>query len=404
MCGHKGKVLLVFILVIACVLFGGENCSAASDEEVQENNGDGTEDYSGYHYDIPDETYNDIYNSINLYKADSLLKQSGINNVSLADLFTGIKNGDMAYVRQCIFLIIRNVTIEDILLNKEFLLQLIIIALLGSIFVRLAGTFGNGFVGEQGFYVTYLMITSLLLSSFLTSLDTVSNAIDHIIDLVSIIVPVYALSMNFIGSNATSVGMYELIMLGIWLVQVVISGVVLPLIKFYVIVALINNINKEDSFSKLCKLIRNIVGWLLKTIIVFIAGLSLIKSLLEPQMDILGKHSLGRFISAIPGGGMGAVITGTFLKAGMVIKNSVGVTGIVIIGIVTLTPVIKTFLVMLMIRITAAMLQPIGEKRYVDGIESLAQGMSLLLQTIGSSAALFMLTIAIMAFASNGAV
>ncbi|MDE6025907.1 MAG: stage III sporulation protein AE [Lachnospiraceae bacterium] len=402
MCGYKVKSVIFLFLVIACILCSGRRCYAAPAEDVQENADDGTTDYSNYNYDIPDETYNEIYNSINLYKADGLLKQTGISNVSLVDVFNGIKNGDMSYVKQCVFQIIRNITIEDILLNKEFLLQLIIIVLLGSIFVRLTGTFGNGFVGEQGFYVTYLMITALLLSSFLTSLDTVSNAIDRIIDFVSIIVPVYALSMNFIGSNATSIGMYELIMLGIWIVQIVISGVILPLIKFYVIIALINNINKEDSFSKLCQLIRNLVGWMLKTIVVFIAGLSLIKSLLEPQMDILGKHSLGKFISAIPGGGMGAVITGTFLKAGMVIKNSIGVAGILIIGIVTLAPVIKTFLVMFMIRITAAMLQPIGEKRYVNGIESLAQGMALLLQAVGSSAALFMLTIAIMAFASNG--
>ena len=59
---------------------------------------------------------------------------------------------------------------------------------------------------------------------------------------------------------------------------------------------------------------------------------------------------------------MGALITGTFLRAGVVIKNSIGIAGIIVLGIIALAPVLKTFIIMMLIRITAAMLQPIGEK------------------------------------------
>ncbi|MDE5873057.1 MAG: stage III sporulation protein AE, partial [Lachnospiraceae bacterium] len=309
---------------------------------------------------------------------------------------------DFNYVKQSVWKIIKKITVEDILVNKQLIIQLIIIVLLGSVFVKLSGSFNGNFVSEQGFYVTYLMITSILLSSFLISLDMVGDAIDSIISFVKIVIPVYALSMNFVGNPVSSAGMYELIMVGIWLVQIVISGIVLPMIKFYVIVSLVNNLNKEDSLSKLCILVRNIVIWMLKTIVVFIVGLSIIKSLLEPQLDALGKNTINKIVSAIPGGGMGALITGTFLKAGVVIKNSIGIAGIIILGIIALAPVLKTFIIMMLIRVTAAMLQPIGEKRYVNGIETLASGMSLLLKAIGSSVALFMLVVAIMAYASSG--
>jgi hypothetical protein len=47
------------------------------------------------------------------------------------------------------------------------------------------------------------------------------------------------------------------------------------------------------------------------------------------------------------------------------------------------------------------MIQPVGDKRYVEGVETLAKGMVLLLHTIGSSVVLFMLTIAIMSYATN---
>lgn len=386
------KIICAFV----CIFFilGAYSITGFATEQTDDDDNDD--------FNMTDELYDDIYDQIGLYDVQSGMNNSALKGISFTSIFMGIKNNDFDYVKQSVWQIVKRVTVEDILTSKQLIVQLIIVVLLGSVFVRFSGSFNGSFVSEQGFYVTYLIITSILLSSFLISLDIVERAIENIISFIKVVVPVYALSMNFIGNTVSSYGMYELIMVGIWLVQVVISGVVLPMIKFYVIISLLNNLNKEDSLSKMCTLIKNMVMWMLKTIIFFIAGLSIIKSLLEPQIDSLGKTAINRIVSAIPGGGMGAVITGTFLKAGVVIKNSIGIAGILVLGIIALAPVLKTFILMLLIRLTAAMLQPIGEKRYVNGVETLASGMSLLLKAIGSSVALFMLIVAIMAYASNG--
>ena len=431
MSGLQNIVMVVFLTACIAVLFNFNSCTCYAEEpvcgeaddnlsvtedNVSENdtiesntdeynpNTDDTADRLNHNEEfvMTDEMYMDIYNEIGLNEVQYGINRLGMEDISFNAIFSGIKNNDFNYVKQSVWKIIKKITVEDILVNKQLIIQLIIIVLLGSVFVKLSGSFNGNFVSEQGFYVTYLMITSILLSSFLISLDMVGDAIDSIISFVKIVIPVYALSMNFVGNPVSSAGMYELIMVGIWLVQIVISGIVLPMIKFYVIVSLVNNLNKEDSLSKLCILVRNIVIWMLKTIVVFIVGLSIIKSLLEPQLDALGKNTINKIVSAIPGGGMGALITGTFLKAGVVIKNSIGIAGIIILGIIALAPVLKTFIIMMLIRVTAAMLQPIGEKRYVNGIETLASGMSLLLKAIGSSVALFMLVVAIMAYASSG--
>ena len=173
------------------------------------------------------------------------------------------------------------------------------------------------------------------------------------------------------------------------------------MIRFFVIVTLINNLNKEDYFSRMCKLINNLVNWILKTVVFFIAGLNIIKSLIEPHIDMIGRSAANRFMSALPSGSMISVLTGTFLGAGIVVKNSIGVAGILMIGLVVLAPVIKTLFIMVIIRVTSVVLQPVGEKRYIEGLEGLAQGIKLLLLCIFSSAVLFVLTIAIMAYATN---
>lgn len=350
-----------------------------------------------------DDAIEEIINNLDMDLVDAKLKDSGYSyQISFKDIVNDIKDGDMSAVIKNVTKMAINAVYEDLAQNKQLMIQLISIALLGSIFVNISGSFGNGFVSENGFYVTYLIMTSIMLSSFSVALDMVCVSLERVLNLIRIVVPIYALAMNYIGRSVTAVGMYEVILVGVWIVQVIIIRFVIPLIKFYVIVSLVNNLNKEDSFSKLCLLIKNLVSWLLKTIVVFIAGLNIIKSLIEPQIDAIGRTTVNKVIASIPGGSIMSVLAGTFLGAGLVIKNSIGVAGIIFICVLVMVPVVKMFLFMLMVRITSVVVQPIGEKRYVEGIEALSGGMSLLLQTIGSSVVLFMLTIAIMAYASNG--
>lgn len=350
-----------------------------------------------------DDAIDEIINNLDIDSVDTRLNANGYSyQISFRDVVDDIKDGDMKSVLKNVAKMSVNAMYEDLLQNKKLMLQLISIALLGSIFVNISGSFGNGFVSENGFYVTYLIMTSIMLSAFSVALDMVCVSLERVLNLIRIVVPIYALAMNYIGSSVTAAGMYEIILVGVWIVQIIIIKFVIPLIKFYVIVSLVNNLNKEDSFSKLCLLIKNLVSWLLKTIVVFIAGLNIIKSLIEPQIDAIGRTTVNKVIASIPGGSIMSVLTGTFLGAGLVIKNSIGVAGIIFIGVLVMVPVVKMFLLMLMVRITGVVVQPIGEKRYVEGIEALSGGMGLLLQTIGSSVVLFMLTVAIMAYASNG--
>ena len=349
------------------------------------------------------DSYEKVCDALEIDKLQNSLVETGLGSkLDIKSVIEGLSRGDFSVLGNMFIQGIKDITISELVLNKKILFELISIVLIGQIFVNLSNSFGKSFVSENGFYVTYLIITSIMLVSFSVTLELVGGAIKNVLMLIQIIVPAYALSMNFVGNSMTSFGMYEIIMVGIWLVQFLIIKIVLPMIKLYVIISLINNLNKEDGFSKMCSLIQSFVEWMLKTVVIFIAGLNIVKGLIEPQIDAIGRDTVNRVIQAIPGGGAVSVLTGTFLGAGMIIKNSIGVVGITLILLLILFPVIKTFLIMMVVKITAAMIQPVGEKRYVEGIDSLAKGTAMLLKALLSSAVLFILTIAIMAYLSKG--
>ncbi|MBQ9234101.1 MAG: stage III sporulation protein AE [Lachnospiraceae bacterium] len=363
---------------------------------------DNKESMSSHTIDYEMEAFENVYDRFELDNLDRELKKNGISlSFSVKDMIKDISKGNSKGMVVKFRTIIKNALIGQISDNKNLMVMLITVVLIGSTFVNLSVSMGNGFISDNGFYITYLIITAILLTSFMITLDMVENSINLLLTMIKIIIPFFAVAINFIGHASSSVSMYEIIMIGIWLVESVILNIILPMIRFFVIVTLVNNLSKEDYFSRLTKLINSLVNWILKSVVFFIAGLNIIKSLIEPHIDMLGKSAVNKLMSAMPSGTMISVLTGTFLGAGIVIKNSIGIAGIILIGLIICTPVIKTVFVMLVIRITAVILQPIGEKRYIEGLEGLAQGIKLLLLCIFSSVTLFVLTIAIMAYATN---
>ncbi len=345
--------------------------------------------------------YRQIYDLLNLDETEDMLRQADMD-LDLQQLLTDIVEGNGEQVGGRLLAQAKNELFGELLLNKGLMFQIVTIVLLGSIFVNLATSFGTGFVSENGFYITYLIITSIMLVSFVNTMDMAYAAIERILTMIKIIVPLYALAMNFVGQTVASVGMYEMVMVGIWIVQVIILRFIIPMIKFYVIISLVNNLNQEDSFSKMGILVMNIVNWVLKTVVYFIVGLNLIKGLIEPQIDALGRTTVNRLATLVPGGGIVSALTGTFLGAGAVVKNTIGVAGIIILMLVVMVPILKLLIIMLTVRLTSVMIQPIGERRYVEGVEALAKGNQMLLHAMFSSVVLFMLTLAIVAYSAKG--
>ena len=348
-------------------------------EEEYFGDGDTIFDYTDYN-----DAYSQVEESLQLGSVDNSLSAHGFGaEFDMSYLVDCIAGGNFNEFGNYIGKRIRDVLVMEIDNNKQLMLSLIVIVLLGSIFTRLAISYSNSSVSENGFYITYLLITSITLTAFNVSLSIITSTISRLIILIRIIVPVFMVAMNFVGHAMAATASYQLVMLAIWLVEAILLRILVPLIKFYVIISLINNLNKEEYFSKLSKLVANTVNYILKFVMYFVVGLNLVKGLIGPQMDMIGKTSVNRLIT------------------GMVIKNSVGIAAVCLLLLLVVGPVVKLFVIRLMVKLVAVIVEPIGDKRYVEGIDTLAKGLGMMLKVVYSSVVLFVLTIAIMAFTTN---
>ena len=100
------------------------------------------------------------------------------------------------------------------------------------------------------------------------------------------IVPAYFLSVAITGQVAAA-GFYQLTLVIISVAQFIFLRVLVPMIKVYVTINLINNISKEDFLSKTSDLLKNAIAFINKTVVGIVVGLNIIQALIQNRNHIL---------------------------------------------------------------------------------------------------------------------
>lgn len=287
--------------------------------------------------------------------------------------------------------------------SRKTLIHILILAVVAAVFTQFGGVFQNRHISEVSFYMVYLLMIALCLDSFRAVIDWASGGIESLTSFMGVFYPVFFLSVTIAKGSVSAAAFYHLVLLLIYLVELFITGVILPLIHVYMMVKILNFLSMEDYLSKFAELIELFVSWSLKTLVAVTAGLGVVQSLISPAIDTVKRSVITRSAEAVPGvgdaiGGVTEVVLGT----AVLVKNAIGMTGAVICFAICLLPLLQTGGVVLMYKLAAAVLQPVSDKRITGCIESVGEGCRLLMRVIFTTGLLFLLTIVIAAAATRG--
>lgn len=276
--------------------------------------------------------------------------------------------------------------------------SLITIALLAALFTNLSIAFRNSQVSETGYYVTYLLLFGLLIGSFITASRIASTALGNLLEFMRALAPAYFLSVAFSTGQATSMMYYEATLLLITLVDFIIIKGIIPMINFYLVIVLANNLSKEDMLSRFAELFSTAIGWMLKSMLAAVIGFHTIQGLIVPVVDQVKRSAVIRATEALPGIGdaLGGV-TETVLGTGILLKNAIGVAGLIVILAIIAVPLIKLLVITVVYKLGCAIMQPISDKRFIECISVSSKSAAMLLQSVFVGAVLFMISITIAA-------
>lgn len=349
----------------------------------------------------PQEIQKEMLNSYDFDEMDQLLKQewniSGYDFETIVQgLITGESPGETGWQEAFYELFL-----QEIDANKEIMLKLLLLAMITAFFTNLGGSLGKSLIGENGFYITYLLMTALLLYSFSIVFQLAQDTVEELRKIMETLIPVYTLAVGVTSGITSSAVLQEGMVLGLTAVSYGIQRIIFPFAELFVVLGLVNNLMEEDYFSRFGDLIKTGIQWMLKGILAAVVGVNTIKSMLAPAADSVTATALQRGLAIIPGGQAVNTVSGVMIGSGILIKNAIGVGGMLVLVMAVSMPILKMSVFVLGYKLTGALLQPIADKRMLRGIESVSEGGRILISTVLTVIALFLLTIAIIAVSTN---
>lgn len=286
--------------------------------------------------------------------------------------------------------------------NWHNLVYILLISIAAAVFSNFSGAFRNKQISDISFYVLYMLLITMCLTSFQTASQGVEGRLDSVVEFMRVLCPSYFLAVAFASGGVTSMFFYNVILFLIYVVELVIVRFLLPVIHIYIMVRVLGNLTGEDFLSEFAGLIHKIVTWALRTLLACVVGVNVVQGLLAPAIDTLKRSALTRTAEALPwvGNAMGGAAE-IFFSTAVLIKNGIGMAGAVIAVLICIGPIVQMALMALMYKLAAALVQPVSDKRITACISGVSEGYELMVRVIFTVGILFLLTIAVVAVSTS---
>lgn len=287
--------------------------------------------------------------------------------------------------------------------QKEQLVQLLLLLLIASLFHNFSNIFRSGQAADVGFFAICMLIFTLCVGSFRDLIETANIRLYMLTDFMKVLSPVYFLTTAISTGSATSLAFYNLVLIAIFLVELFMLKILLPMLQIYLIIRLLNHLSADGRLGKMAELIYTLIDWSLKTIVATVIGLNLIQGILSPALDSLKRSTVTKTTEAIPiiGDAIGGA-TEVVLSTTIVIRNGIGVAGAVICIAICIVPAVQIGLTCLLYKCIGALCQPVSDKRILGCINGIADASRLLLRFVFTSGVLFLITIAVVSNSMQG--
>lgn len=349
--------------------------------------------------DVQNETQEKIFSQFEFGEIDQLLDDLFPDEkINFKDTIVGLISGDVELSLELLKDMILDQFSYEFRNSKSGMIKILMICIIAAVLHNFSAVFQNNQTANMSFCVLYMLLITVCLESFRVLVDSVVLGIGNLMNFLELLGPIYFLAVAIATGGVTSIAFYNIVLLLIYIVEVLILNVLLPLVQVFMMIRILNDLSAEEYLTKFSELIQTVISWSLKVLLTGVISMNLIQGLLSPAIDSVKRSILTRGGEAIPivGDAIGGV-TEVVLGTAVLIKNGIGVAGTIICIAICASPVIQMAVVALMYKLTAALIQPISDKRMVGCICSMADGATILLKIVLSSCVLFLVSIAMVA-------
>lgn len=295
---------------------------------------------------------------------------------------------------------------HEIVHHGKLLVSIIVLTVLSSVLQMLQGSFERQAISKAAYAICYLVILIMAVDSFRTAINYAENAIERMIHFMTAMVPLMLTLLASVGNIASVTVLHPMIVFMVHIVGIAIYAVVFPLLFFSAILHIVSSISEKYKVSQLANLLRTVgVGTLGVMLTAFLGVLSVqgaTTAVTDGVTIRTAKYITGNFVPVV--GKMFTDAADTVISTSLLVKNAIGIAGVVILVLLCAFPAIKILSLAIIFNLSGAMMQPLGDSPIVTCLQTIGKSLIYVFAALAAVGLMFFFALTIMITSGNIAV
>ncbi|MCS1350775.1 stage III sporulation protein AE [Mechercharimyces sp. CAU 1602] len=292
---------------------------------------------------------------------------------------------------------------HELLYNGKLIGTIVVLTVFSMILQTLQTAFERNQVSNVAYAIAYMVIIILAIQSFSVAVDSAKSAISQMIDFMVALVPLILTLLATMGNVGTVALFHPLIVFMIHAVGTVIYTVVFPLFFFAAILHIVSGLSQKYQVNQLAGFMQKIGMSLLGGMLTIFLGIISVQGATAAVADGVtlrtAKYVTGNFVPVV--GRVFSDAADTVLGASLLVKNAVGITGVLLLLFICAFPAIKILSLAFIYNFSAALLQPLGNSPIIGVLNVIGKTLIYIFAALATVGLMFFLAITIMITAGN---
>lgn len=318
-------------------------------------------------------------------------------------IFNGFINGNYSIDYENVLSFIFSLIVSNVKSHMPSIISIIIISIICSLVANFRGNTLSENVKNIVVFTLILAIILILSSSLISLFNTTKNTIENIAMFNEIMSPIMITLMVASGGKA-SAGIFSptVVFLSTGFINIVLN-ILIPLISFFTIFGILSNFSSKIKLNKFSDFFSSTFKWVMGLLITFSGIFLTVQGINASVVDGVSVKAAKYAISNM------VPIVGGFLKDGfdivtvgsIIIKNVVGITGVIALFYLILSPVISLASYSLLLKFVSGVIEPFTDEKISNVCISISKSISHLIACMLVVGLMFFITILILMLTSS---
>lgn len=302
-----------------------------------------------------------------------------MEDIDVGDLLTSAVEGKIE--NETFFKKILNMLGKEIKDSVKILASVVIIIVIHSILKSISDSLENKSISTITYYVQYILIVTLIMSNFSDIINMTKNAIQNMVGYSQTLIPILMTLLLTTGSVASVSVIEPIILFLVNFISNIFEVFIIPLVLISTSISIVSKISDKIQIDKISKFMKSSIVWGLGVVLtLFVSIISLDGTLTSSVDGITAKTAKAAVSNLIPVVGkiLGDSID-TVIGCSNILKNAVGIVGVLVIIGICIMPIIKLAVLTISYHLAAAVCQPIADEKIVKLLDEMGGTFKVLL-------------------------